>query len=282
MIKVNREVVNPPEVLVDPNKQGCEEQKKAIEFYKEAKNAQKSFEYKIYKDESIKKIFNTLFHNKCGYCESNYAKVHPVDVEHYRPKGGVIIDGKLEKPGYYWLASDWNNLLPSCIDCNRRRTHETTDKGSQLLGKENLFPIANESLRARRPGFEVYEKRLLLDPCRDNPEEHLIFKEDGSVEGKSFMGMVSIETYGLMRKNLVEAREAKAKLILRDIARIKRLIERIDSMPAFGLPQDIMNEFQEELTFELKNLKSYLDNKQEYKSLAKSIIYPFLRYLSNS
>jgi hypothetical protein len=61
------------------------------------------------------------------------------DAEHYRPKGAVKYKteaGELEDatcevlnprqgrivtqrhPGYFWLAYDWRNLLPSCVFCN--------------------------------------------------------------------------------------------------------------------------------------------------------------------
>ncbi|MEF9674035.1 hypothetical protein QNM99_25505 [Pseudomonas sp. PCH446] len=46
-----------------------------------------------------------------------------MDVEHYRPKGAVSEDAS--HPGYWWVAMDWDNLLPSCIDCNRKRKQVT-------------------------------------------------------------------------------------------------------------------------------------------------------------
>ncbi len=70
------------------------------------------------------------FFGKCVYCESLITNNHPGDVEHFRPKGRVTdlnnkpvmikSNGKeVSHPGYYWLAYEISNLMPSCEDCNR-------------------------------------------------------------------------------------------------------------------------------------------------------------------
>src|SRR5262249_14198650 len=69
-----------------------------------------------------------LFHGKCAYCESRVRASYGGDVEHYRPKGKVDEDNS--HPGYYWLAYNPSNLLPSCALCNQAR------------GKMTHFPIA--------------------------------------------------------------------------------------------------------------------------------------------
>lgn len=67
-----------------------------------------------------------------------------MDVEHYRPKGGYLDpDGTLCQPGYYWLAADWNNLFPSCIDCNREREQIMVKGQAKKLGKANKFPLVD-------------------------------------------------------------------------------------------------------------------------------------------
>ena len=79
------------------------------------------------------------FHGKCVYCETPMNDIFPGDVEHYRPKGKVtdenydlvymqnddgsfVSDENGENkphPGYFWLAYEWTNLMPSCTYCNR-------------------------------------------------------------------------------------------------------------------------------------------------------------------
>ncbi|MEZ5007772.1 MAG: hypothetical protein R2753_06420 [Chitinophagales bacterium] len=50
---------------------------------------------------------------KCCYCEKPIDKG---DLEHYRPKKGWKQNNgaAMTKPGYYWLAYRWRNLLLSC------------------------------------------------------------------------------------------------------------------------------------------------------------------------
>ncbi len=112
--------------------------------------------------------------------------LRPVDVEHYRPKNAVA---DTEHEGYWWLAMDWTNLLPSCIDCNRKRNQKAPDPTltnlvdlfdtdrdrtiSMKSGKGTTFPIADEVGRAEFIPFGAApgnrntvenEQRLLLDP----------------------------------------------------------------------------------------------------------------------
>jgi len=153
----------------------------------------------------------SLFHDKCAYCESLITNTHPGDVEHYRPKGRLKdIDGRIVKitvngkefdhPGYWWLCYDWTNLLPSCIDCNRRRNH-----GEELTaaGKADIFPIGGK--RAGSPNDPLpAEDALLLNPSEDgfDPEAHFEFKPDGKIATKSKRAELSCELLGL---NLREA-----------------------------------------------------------------------------
>jgi uncharacterized protein (TIGR02646 family) len=178
-----------------------------------------------------------MAHGKCAYCESLYAPVAPADIEHYRPKGAVVVNGELRKPGYYWLAATWSNLLPSCIDCNRARTQNFPDADRHLAGKANKFPIANEAARAKSPRQEKHEKRLLLHPCLDDPEQHLEFRDKGEVYPQdragapSPMGSTSIEVYGLCRKGLVDARASIQVRVEAQICIAEGLILALNTSP---------------------------------------------------
>ena len=108
-----------------------------------------------------------LTRGKCAYCESRIEINQPGDVEHYRPKGSVAESP--DHPGYWWLASDWDNMLTSCANCNRVRSH-----AGERAGKGNRFPLADEAKRAFTPGAEVDEDPLLLNPCLDSPEQVLV------------------------------------------------------------------------------------------------------------
>jgi hypothetical protein len=173
MIRIQRSRLPAPSVLVDRKERGDTERRKAESYYKDQNgNAhKKAFPFKIYKDEAVKAVLEKLFHNKCAYCESYYSDTQPLDVEHWRPKGAVDpepYEGSEALPGYYWLAADWDNLLPSCIDCNRSRNQREEPEGKvRLLGKANRFPIEQGSKRARSPQELQDERPLLLNPCEE-------------------------------------------------------------------------------------------------------------------
>lgn len=233
--------------------------------------------FKVYKSDSVKSKLNELFYGKCAYCESFYPSTAPVDVEHYRPKGGV--DEDPEHPGYWWVAMDWSNLLPSCIHCNRRSGQITPDFTSKMVslleggrklsrsmfvqvGKQNSFPIMGERAREGVFAFES-EQPLLLDPCRDDPDEHLQFyvepsnliglvlpkihKSAGLIDPRSIVGVrpdlrevvnqaikdgvslrgaISIHVYGLNRLGLIQERTR----LLRQLDFLEMLVLEISSM----------------------------------------------------
>src|SRR5262249_47219395 len=100
-----------------------------------------AFKSKVWGD--IKSFLKILFHDTCAYCESDFSVVDWGDVEHYRPKKkvtdpeGKVVRDENGKPhtGYYWLAYDLSNLMPSCALCN------------QAEGKLNQFPLEDEKAR---------------------------------------------------------------------------------------------------------------------------------------
>src|SRR4051812_36358022 len=106
----------PPSELADPDSIGRKEAERA-QAYLQQHGTIKGFEFAAYKNPAVVKALEAAFLGKCAYCEHRYDAGAPCDVEHYRPKGGVEIDGDLTEPFYYWLAAEWTNLLPSCADC---------------------------------------------------------------------------------------------------------------------------------------------------------------------
>lgn len=234
MIKVKRGDVPAPAALTGPNCKGATELAKNQSFAK-AKTP-KSMSFNAYKDPSVRHALKKLFFGKCAYCESFMAGQQPGDIEHYRPKANVWITNRrtgrvVVIPGYYWLAAEWQNLLPACADCNRPREHFIIGVGGKVAGKANLFPIADERKRAKSPKRVALEARLLLDPCEDDPEKHLDFQVDGTIKPRkvkgslSAMGRSTIETCALMREGLVQAKarlnislEAFSRLALQDMA----------------------------------------------------------------
>ena len=90
---VNKSEIPTPSVLTDETGTGNKEKQSAIEHYENyfTKNIFdpkkiKKFSFKAYKDTSVKQALEKLFKGKCAYCESRYINIHPVDIEHWRPK----------------------------------------------------------------------------------------------------------------------------------------------------------------------------------------------------
>ena len=170
---------------------------KAIEAFNQGKRPIK-FREEIWSE--LKWHLFDLFYGKCAYCEAKPQAVSTGDVEHYRPKAKVTGDddwpGDSGHPGYYWLAYDLDNLLPSCESCNRN------------FGKMNRFPVNGQ--HAHDEAGLATEEPLLLNPYHPtiDPHDHLSFTPLGkaTVNNNSRSGKASIEIYQLNRPGLGEPR----------------------------------------------------------------------------
>jgi uncharacterized protein (TIGR02646 family) len=196
------------------------------------------FNFNIYREDEIKAHLNQLFHGKCAYCEMRYAATQPMDVEHFRPKAEAADFDGSTCVGYYWLAADWTNLLPSCIDCNRARIHREEPSGREMrLGKETLFPIEPGTRRATFGESLENERPLLLDPCRDNPELYLAFPEGVVVAAPAGLPPAvvakrvdaSVRVYGLNRTDLVQERRRVLLSLRRHFDQIRQLTLALSS-----------------------------------------------------
>ncbi len=274
MIHVDR--IPAPAPLVGDDSPAARERRRAEAFYADPANDGKGFKFNVYRRREVKKELELLFHGKCAYCESKYLHNQPGDVEHFRPKGGYVVGGELRKPGYWWLAASWSNLLPSCIDCNRKRAQEFSGEVEQGSGKENLFPILDETRRARKRGEEEGETRLLLDPCRDRPEELLEFGEGGVVKPRSGLGPLdhrraeeSIDTYGLHRTRLNEARRDHNLSIL---GQYDLVLERLGRLKDRPQDQDV----RRKLATSLKTFQRFRQCERQFALMARQLVDPTL------
>lgn len=196
-----------------------------------AGGAKPEFKASVYGD--LKEHLFGWFFGKCAYCESNVIATDWGDVEHYRPKRAVKEDQS--HPGYYWLAYEPSNLLPSCKKCN------------QGGGKMNNFPVAGNT-RAFLPAEIPAEIPLLLSPYWHRPNEHLAYEFDfergqptGNVVSRpgSALGEASVRIYNLNRQALVDLRlnAQMAALTAYEVARISRAIpEFFDRMRSSAEP----------------------------------------------
>jgi uncharacterized protein (TIGR02646 family) len=186
-----------PEKLAADGKAETEKNKSLFNEHEEAfRTGESKFEFSsaIYGHESVKTALKKAQHGKCCFCER---KAENFDVEHFRPKSAYQqkAGDTLSRPGYYWLAYDWGNLFCACEKCNRSY-------------KRNLFPLADDSKRARSHYCDIdAEEPLFIHPGRENPQAFIEFKgtRPRAINGNE-RGRITIEKTGINRPFLDEDR----------------------------------------------------------------------------
>jgi len=170
-----------------------------------------SFQNSIYGHQTVKDKLIGIQKDKCCFCERKISAGEPGHIEHYRPKGGYKIDEKTKiiKPGYYWLAYDFDNLYYSCNRCNTSY-------------KKNYFPLSDETKRAANHTLSITnEDPLIIDPA-NNTSSHLVYKREKiKPKGKSLYGKETIKRTGLNRKALATER-LEYLLLLDTLAKVAR------------------------------------------------------------
>jgi len=197
----------------------CEKETEKLIQAAERREMRPDIPKKLHRRRDIKEIYRDKegsFHGKCAYCECYITDFQPGDIEHFRPKRDVrdenddpvmvkyVDDNPVPHPGYYWLAFDWKNLLPSCSICNKE--------------KKNRFPVIGP--HAVVPEEVKDEKPLLINPVTDDPAKYLFVDIDTGLMGSDTdEGKMCIKIFSLNhRDRLPEERlkainEVKAKLL---------------------------------------------------------------------
>lgn len=193
MIRVARTLPVPPTLR---SGRASAERGRATRFFRRrvSQRAQEaySFDAEVYAAEDVGQALSELFQGKCAYCET---RTTALTISHFRPIGGALaLDGKFSPDHYWWLAYEWENLYPSCQECDR------------LKGQR--FPVAARRARPRARGaLLTAERPLLLDPCGDeDPELHLVYLDDGQIASETEVGRTTIDVLGLNRSSLVTER----------------------------------------------------------------------------
>jgi len=178
-------------------------------------------------------------HGNCAYCETSSSRFVG-DAEHYRPKGRVSVkqNERLVKisvcvddsgkevihPGYFWLAYDWQNLLPACEHCNKMQGKldqfpvDAKHAFGQKLSPAEVAALTDKPYASTlRPGWyylrskdlNVLEKPLLLHPYFDNPRKHLRFGVRGAIAAidQDKRGQATIDVLGLREDDLRTGRQ---------------------------------------------------------------------------
>lgn len=201
MIHVDRDRVAEPAVLDWSEVRSIRESAEKFFAVEERYRKQTRFDFSMaFGHVELAEALSKLFHRKCAYCEQ------PMDYERtkgfldrFRPARGAIgLDGLVAADHYWWLAFNWDNMLGACSRCNRA-------KGSR-------FPVEGIRADSKAEGQLLdAERPLLLDPCADLPEEHLVFGSDGHVSGLTRRGQVTIEVLALNGEDLVRQRAEESR-----------------------------------------------------------------------
>lgn len=124
----------------------------------------KDFDGDVYGEASVRQQLKDSHLNRCAYCGCSLQGSF-IPVEHYRPKTAYRIALKMPliRPGYHWLAYEWDNLLYSCQECNSAKF------------KGNLFPLIDESKRNIKGKDISKEIPVLINPATENPDGYFEF-----------------------------------------------------------------------------------------------------------
>lgn len=189
----------------------------------------------LYKRKSIKvEVYFSKsgpFRAKCAYCECYLDDLQRGDVDHFRPKfevtdendnrvdltdrnGNKIRDQAgqpIPHPGYYWLAYEWTNLLPSCTFCNQPNSIMVEVEGRVIerkTGKHSRFPVENQ--HATKPEEVISERPLLINPVVEDPSAHWeVDIETGFLRARTSRGEMCIRVFALNdRERLPEKRKS--------------------------------------------------------------------------
>jgi hypothetical protein len=307
MIHVERAAAAPPAVLQALTRplRGTTrtELDAARNYYAQAPKPSKAYHFTRYKDPAVCAALDDLYHEKCAYCESIYRAVDVRDVEHFRPKGGV--KESPTHPGYWWLASEWSNLLPSCPPCNQWRKQYIAAAGaaastataaanvgrpapSSRAGKANAFPMRPPTSWAISDTDDLgLEDPLLINPSVRDPALHLdwVFELTPGAQlweaewispilvprrhaaAEDPYGRRSIDVYGLNREGLWRERMARVKLIQASSRAVLDALLDLGSANVADRPLRLSR-----LRDRRRELEAHLQVEQPYTSMARAYV----------
>lgn len=229
MIRVDRKRIPPPKLLESAKVKAAMRRLEDFFALERSARAQRDprFDASIYSRRDVQQTLSELFWGKCAYCETPLPGMKFMAVDQFRPRiRAVNLDGTLALDGYWWLVYDWDNLYAVCANCNRLKGTRFPIKGTARA----LPGTRGAALRDEQP--------LLLDPCDDEPQEHLVFSDDGRVASETDRGRTTIDILGLNRGSLVRDRRAVLETLALELrAELKkkkpdpRMLERLAGDP---------------------------------------------------
>ncbi len=178
--------------------------------------------------ESIRNALSKMSHNKCCFCESSFdERGRDLQVEHFFPNFHSKGDDVLT----------WHNLLPACIDCNRKKGKLDTQK----------FP--------------------LIHPVDDTPKNHIGLNKSFGFFDKDKLGEFTIEKLELNDETLSVDRFILGKAILSQLNDLaKEFIKELN--------QNLTLDYKEEAKFarKLRNIMQFGTPSKKYSAVMSTLI----------
>ena len=208
-------------------------------------NGERSFKIdpEVYGHKEVKDKLIDIQNGKCCFCEAKITHIDDGDIEHFRPKKGFrqSKNESLQRPGYYWLCYEWDNLFLACTKCNQRN-------------KANLFPLMPSSPRAISHHTDIKEeKTVFIHPASENPESFISFYEEVSKgTDKEGRGAATIESLGLNRFELNEDRRVHVS----DLKTMLEIIKLVPQTPA-ELREQVLGVLRKMVTEKTKETHEY-------------------------
>ncbi len=214
------------------------------------------FDSSTYAAKTVKRALRRAQHDKCCFCESKVSHISYGDVEHFRPKAGYRQSpgDDLGRPGYYWLAYEWENLFFACQICNQRF-------------KQNLFPLLDPARRACSHHEVLDDERPVFISPAEKGIEHLIgFRQEYPyAKGGNRRARETVKHLGLDREELNEVRRDRLQK-LELLSKNRQLLER--RFPDARRPEDVQAHVNE-LTLELELAQA---DTAEYAAMARAAL----------
>lgn len=205
----------------------------------------------------VREALHKVFANKCAYCEVKLDEGDRDTLTFFRPRQNALQElGADPDPNHYWwLSWEWSNLYLACPTCIRT--------------KGRIFPTARK-IRAKPGTLDIAlqkEEPLLLDPCLDEPADHLLFRETGKVDPRegSKRGDITITILGLNRDTLTSKRRKHAH-------EIKALLKR--SLQATERNKDNVNP---RIASRIKELRLVCGADQQFAGMTRQLLSQWLR-----
>lgn len=292
MRKLDRSNIPVPPSLNTPGSPASAEMTNAVAYY----NARSpwtpkdvAFPFCHYRGRDVKAALRLLAGGNCAYCESKINASGAREVEHYRPKGGI--DNAIGHPGYWWLANDWDNFLPTCRDCNKSLKQHIVTPNMTRPEVEDLLSKTPASTHGKGIQFNIrgtravtsvcallLEDPLLIDPCRRDPANDLRWDFTGEltlIEPKS--GAAGPSPYGEYTINTCALN--RAELVLDRIPALRQMrLLRTHILNRLTLWNGSADELAIILA-ETQILNSYTEPDQPFAGMAKAYVNDFMEEL---